>query len=63
VPFASSQTLYDQMAAVGEEVEFYAYEGDNHNLSGFFTTAMNRSITTAMNRSIEFFDRYVKGAP
>ncbi|HRF50104.1 MAG TPA: prolyl oligopeptidase family serine peptidase [Anaerolineales bacterium] len=55
VPFASSQTLYDQMAAVGEEVEFYAYEGDNHNLSGFFTTAMNRSI--------EFFDRYVKGAP
>jgi fermentation-respiration switch protein FrsA (DUF1100 family) len=40
------------MVAAGMPVEFYAYEGDNHNLSGFFTTAMNRTV--------EFFDRYLK---
>ncbi len=55
VPFASSQTLYDQMVAVDAPVEFYAYEGDNHNLSGYFTTAMDRSIA--------FFDLHVKGQP
>jgi fermentation-respiration switch protein FrsA (DUF1100 family) len=52
VPLAASQTLYEQMVAAGMPVEFYAYEGDNHNLSGFFTTAMNRTV--------EFFDRYLK---
>lgn len=52
VPFAASQVLYDQMTAAGQAVEFYAYEGDNHNLSGYFTTAMDRTI--------EFFDRYLK---
>ncbi len=55
VPLAASQTLYDEMVEAGEPVEFYSYEGDNHNLSGFFTTAMNRSI--------EFFDQYVKQTP
>ncbi len=53
VPLAASQTLYDQMTAVGKPVELYTYEADNHNLSGFFTTAMNRTI--------EFFNQYVKG--
>jgi dienelactone hydrolase len=53
VPLAASQTLYDQMVAAGQTVEFYSYEGDNHNLSGFFSTAMNRTIA--------FFDLYVKG--
>jgi fermentation-respiration switch protein FrsA (DUF1100 family) len=33
-------------------VEFYTYEGDNHNLAGFFSTAMKRTL--------EFFDRYLK---
>ena len=55
MPLAASQTLYDEMIAAGEPVEFYTYDGDNHNLAGFFTTAMNRSIA--------FFDQYVKGAP
>lgn len=53
VPLAASQTLYDQMLTAGKTVEFYTYEGDNHNLSGFFSTAMNRTIA--------FFDLYVKG--
>ncbi len=53
VPLEASSALYQQMLAAGMPVEFYTYEGDNHNLSGFFTTAMNRTI--------EFFDTYVKG--
>jgi len=52
VPLAASQTLYEQMLAAGQTVELYTYEGDNHNLAGYFTTAMNRTI--------EFFDRYLK---
>ncbi|HLF03223.1 MAG TPA: alpha/beta fold hydrolase [Anaerolineales bacterium] len=52
VPLAASQALYDQMLAAGMPVEFYTYDNDNHNLSGFFTTAMNRTI--------EFFDLYLK---
>jgi dipeptidyl aminopeptidase/acylaminoacyl peptidase len=52
VPLAASQTLYDEMLAAGQPIEFYTYDGDNHNLSGFFTTAMNRTI--------EFFDRHLK---
>ncbi len=55
VPLAASETLYAEMTAAGEPVELFTYAGDNHNLSGYFTTAMNRSI--------EFFDRFVKGAP
>ncbi len=55
VPLAASQTLYDEMVAVGGPVEFFSYDGDNHNLSGYFTTAMNRSIA--------FFDEFVKGQP
>ena len=34
-------------------VEFYTYEGDNHNLSGFFTTAMQRTLA--------FYEQYLKG--
>ncbi|MBI3242941.1 MAG: alpha/beta fold hydrolase [Chloroflexi bacterium] len=52
VPLAASQTLYDQMVAAGMPVEFYTYQDDDHNLSGFFTTAMNRTI--------EFFDLNLK---
>jgi dipeptidyl aminopeptidase/acylaminoacyl peptidase len=52
VPLAASETLYAEMTEIGLPVEFYTYEGDNHNLAGFFTTAMNRTI--------EFFDRYLK---
>lgn len=52
VPVLFSETLYQQMQQAGKPVELYTYEGDNHNLSGFFTLAMNRTI--------EFFDRYLK---
>ncbi|HUS13551.1 MAG TPA: alpha/beta fold hydrolase [Chloroflexia bacterium] len=52
VPVAASETLFAELQAAGEPSELYTYPGDNHNLSGFFTTAMNRSI--------EFFDLYLK---
>lgn len=52
VPVAFSETLFYQMLAAGQYVELYTYEGDNHNISNSFSTAMQRTI--------EFFDRYVK---
>jgi fermentation-respiration switch protein FrsA (DUF1100 family) len=53
VPVSLSQTLNEEIQAVGGNVEYYEYEGDDHNLSTFFTQAMLRSIS--------FFDQYVKG--
>jgi dipeptidyl aminopeptidase/acylaminoacyl peptidase len=53
VPYEWSEALYQQLQALGEPVEFYTYQGDNHNLSNYFGTAMARSI--------EFFDTHVKG--
>lgn len=52
VPVAASQLLQSQMEAAGMPSELYLYEGDNHNLSAYFNTAMQRSIA--------FFDTYVK---
>jgi dipeptidyl aminopeptidase/acylaminoacyl peptidase len=52
VPLEFSETLFYQMLAVNQYVELYKYEGDNHNLSNYFITAMSRTI--------EFFDRFVK---
>jgi fermentation-respiration switch protein FrsA (DUF1100 family) len=54
VPLEFSQILYQQIEAVGGVAELYEYPGDNHNLSNYFTLAMQRSI--------DFFDRYVKNA-
>lgn len=52
VPLLFSENLFFQMLAVNQYVEFFKYEGDNHNISNYFSTAMSRTI--------EFFDRYVK---
>jgi dipeptidyl aminopeptidase/acylaminoacyl peptidase len=52
VPLLFSENLYFQMLDAEQYVELYKYEGDNHNISNFFSTAMQRTI--------EFFDRYVK---
>ena len=52
VPIEFSQLLYQQIENIGGSAELYEYPGDNHNLSNYFTLAMQRSI--------EFFDRYVK---
>ena len=52
VPWQFSQMLYDELTAAGKLGELYLYEGDNHNISGNFNIAMQRTI--------EFFDRYLK---
>jgi fermentation-respiration switch protein FrsA (DUF1100 family) len=53
VPLEFSETLVTQLEAVGQPIELYTYEGDNHNISVNFSTAMQRSI--------QFFDEHVKG--
>jgi uncharacterized protein len=52
VPLEFSTTLHREMILAGQPVEYYVYEGDNHNLSRFFSTAMQRTIA--------FFDAHVK---
>ena len=52
VPLEFSETLFYQLLDAQQYVELYKYEGDNHNISNYFSTAMQRTI--------EFFDRYVK---
>ncbi len=53
VPLEFSETLYQQVLAAGKTVEFYTYEGADHNLASSFSLAMQRTI--------EFFNTYVKG--
>jgi len=53
VPLAFSELLNQEILDAGGSVEIYTYEGDDHNLSGYFSTAMQRSIA--------FFDTHVKG--
>jgi fermentation-respiration switch protein FrsA (DUF1100 family) len=52
VPLEFSQMLYDEMLEANQVVELYTYEGDNHNISTYFSLAMQRTV--------EFFDRYLK---
>ena len=52
VPIMFSEKLFDRLKSSGKEVEYYSYAGDDHNLSGNFSTAMSRSV--------EFFDKYLK---
>ena len=52
VPLEFSEILYQQMLDAGKTVEYYVYEGDDHNISNLFSLAMTRTI--------EFFDRYLK---
>jgi dipeptidyl aminopeptidase/acylaminoacyl peptidase len=54
VPVEFSESLHAQLIEIDERAELYIYEGDNHNISSSFGTAMQNSI--------DFFDRYVKGA-
>jgi dipeptidyl aminopeptidase/acylaminoacyl peptidase len=54
VPVEFSETLQGLMEDLGLPGELYVYDGDDHNLSINFSTAMQRSI--------QFFDEHVKGA-
>ena len=52
VPYILSQKLDIALKNVGKTVEFYSYEGDNHNLSN--------NLTVALQRSVDFFNKYLK---
>jgi len=52
VPIVFSELLWQELLAANKTVEFYTYEGDNHNLSNYFSAAMTRTIA--------FFDQYLK---
>jgi dipeptidyl aminopeptidase/acylaminoacyl peptidase len=52
VPVEFSEKLFYQMLEVNQYVELYKYDGDNHNISNYFSSAMARTT--------EFFDRFVK---
>lgn len=52
VPLEFSELLAGELQAAGKPYELYIYPGDNHNLSGSFSLAMQRTIA--------FFDRYLK---
>lgn len=52
VPVEFSEMLYDQVLEAGGVVELYVYPGADHNLSGPFAVAMQRTIV--------FFDEYLK---
>jgi dipeptidyl aminopeptidase/acylaminoacyl peptidase len=52
VPFLFSLLLQQQLQAAGQTSAYFAYSGDDHNISVNFTTAMERSL--------DFFDRHVK---
>lgn len=53
VPVLFSERLRDALEQNGKPVEFYVYQGDDHNLS--------QNIGVALQRSVEFFDLHVKG--
>lgn len=52
VPLILSELLNQELKEAGQVVEFYKYEGDDHNLSNSFGPAFSRSLT--------FFNKYVK---
>lgn len=53
VPVLFSEKLFGALRQAGKEVQYYPYEGADHNISGF-------SFNTAMERSVDFFDKYLK---
>ena len=53
VPIELSISLRNALQENGKKVEFYQYEGADHNMSGV-------SFTEAMNRSVKFFDKYLE---
>lgn len=53
VPVEFSELLDERMKEAGKISEAFIYQGDDHNISANFSTAMNETI--------KFFDEHVKG--
>lgn len=54
VPLLFSEKLDTQMKEAGKVVELYTYPGDDHNITNYFGSAIQRSI--------DFFDKYIKSS-
>ncbi len=52
VPVEFSQKLEQQLKQAGKTVKLYTYPGDDHNITNYFNSAIQRSV--------EFFDNYLK---
>ncbi len=52
VPIEFSETLNKQLKEAGKEVEYFTYDGDDHNITNGFNLAMQRSVA--------FFDKHLK---
>jgi len=52
VPPEFSIRLAERVRAAGGTADLYLYDGDDHNISNYFSTAMARTV--------EFFDEYLK---
>jgi uncharacterized protein len=55
VPLEFSEILSGEIQQVGKPVELYVYEGDDHNLSNYFSQAMTRTL--------QFFELHLKMMP
>lgn len=53
VPYQFSEGLNSRLQQAGKTVEYFTYEGADHNISG-------ESFNTAMQNSLDFFDKYLK---
>lgn len=56
VPVEFSQHLQKALIDAGKTVEYFEYQGADHNLGG-------TAFGPAMKRSVDFFDKYVKNSP
>ncbi len=52
VPPDFSKELYERLKSLNKNVEYYEYDGANHDI--------NQSFVVAMDRTIKFFDKYLK---
>jgi dipeptidyl aminopeptidase/acylaminoacyl peptidase len=53
VPVSFSQNLEKELRAAEKKVEYYEYDGDDHNIAA--------NLGIALERSVAFFDTHVKG--
>lgn len=53
VPAEFSKGLFERLTKINKVVEFYNYEGGDHNIS-------DPNFSIAMKRSLDFFDKYLK---
>lgn len=52
VPYKLAERYTEKVEQAGKEIDTYIYQGDDHNITANFSTAMNRSV--------DFFNKYLK---